>query len=416
MPEHRLGTNKQYSLKDAGLAAFSVFFTQSPSFLAHQRAMQKAKGRSNAQSLFDMREIPCDNQIRTLLDPIHPNCLIAVYAEVEQGLEEAGELAKFRSFHNTLLIAMDGTWYFSSKKIHCDNCNHKENPDGTTTYFHSAITPVMVKAGDSHVIPLAPEFIWPQDGHEKQDSEQEAAKRWINAHVDRLAAWKVTLLGDDLLCKQPFCSLLQDYRLNFILVCKPDSHPELYRWIDYLEAQGELGQLSLRCWNGRFIEIHHYRHANHVPLRGGKDALMVNWCELTITREDTNQILYRNSFATNFTITEMTVKDIVRDGRARWKIENENNNVLKTKGYHLEHNFGHGSQFLSAVLVSLNLLAFLFHTTFDLVDTKYQQLRSALATRKTFFDDIRALTRYILFESWDHLLDFMFTQLELIPP
>ena len=45
--------------------------------------------------------------------------------------------------------------------------------------------------------------------------------------------------------------------------------------------------------------------------------------------------------------------------RGRWKIENENNNVLKTKGSHLEHNFGHGKQYLSAFMLSLNLLAFL---------------------------------------------------------
>ena len=55
-----------------------------------------------------------------------------------------------------------------------------------------------------------------------------------------------------------------------------------------------------------------------------------------------------------------TVLRIVPAGRTRWKIENENNNTLKTKGYHLEHNFGHGQQHLSNVLVSLNLLAFLF--------------------------------------------------------
>ena len=35
-----------------------------------------------------------------------------------------------------------------------------------------------------------------------------------------------------------------------------------------------------------------------------------------------------------------------------------------------------------------------------------------LVTRKTFFDDIRALTRYMFFESWEHLLDFMLTHLE----
>ncbi len=102
--------------------------------------------------------------------------------------------------------------------------------------------------------------------------------------------------------------------------------------------------------------------------------------------------------------------------RARWKIENENNNVLKTKGYHLEHNFGHGRQHLAAVLVTLNLLAFLFHTVFALLDAKYQMVRTALGTRQTFFNDIRTLTRYFVFDSWDHLLTFMIQQLELEPP
>ena len=37
LPEHRSGQNIQYTLTEAGLSAFSVFYMQSPSFLAHQR-------------------------------------------------------------------------------------------------------------------------------------------------------------------------------------------------------------------------------------------------------------------------------------------------------------------------------------------------------------------------------------------
>ncbi|MBI4641053.1 MAG: ISNCY family transposase, partial [Candidatus Tectomicrobia bacterium] len=48
LPDSRLGKNTQYTIKDAALGAFAVFFTQSPSFLAYQRAMKQAKGRSNA--------------------------------------------------------------------------------------------------------------------------------------------------------------------------------------------------------------------------------------------------------------------------------------------------------------------------------------------------------------------------------
>ncbi len=100
----------------------------------------------------------------------------------------------------------------------------------------------------------------------------------------------------------------------------------------------------------------------------------------------------------------------------RWKVENENNNTLKTKGYNLEHNFGHGQQHLAALLASLNILSLLFHTLLALLDEQYQVLRAALATRKTFFDDLRALTRYMYFDSWDYLLSFMIEGLELKPP
>ena len=103
-------------------------------------------------------------------------------------------------------------------------------------------------------------------------------------------------------------------------------------------------------------------------------------------------------------------------GRTRWKVENEGNNTLKTKGYHFEHNFGHGQQHLAAFLLTLILLAFLCHTLLDLLNTKYQLLRQALAARRTFFDDLRALTRYWVFDSWEQLFEFMIRGLELAPP
>ena len=49
----------------------------------------------------------------------------------------------------------------------------------------------------------------------------------------------------------------------------------------------------------------------------------------------------------------------MRAGRARWRIENETFNTLKNQGYHFEHNFGHGYQHLTTVLMHLMMLAFL---------------------------------------------------------
>ncbi|MCZ6874014.1 MAG: ISNCY family transposase, partial [bacterium] len=52
LPDHRQPRpNTRYSIKDAALGAFSVFHMQSPSFLDHQKHLQRTKGRNNARTL-----------------------------------------------------------------------------------------------------------------------------------------------------------------------------------------------------------------------------------------------------------------------------------------------------------------------------------------------------------------------------
>jgi hypothetical protein len=150
-----------------------------------------------------------------------------------------------------------------------------------------------------------------------------------------------------------------------------------------------------------------------VCLRDGDEALSINWFEITVVNAKTGAQLYHNSFITPHRLHATNVAEVAQAGRGRWKSENENNNVLKTKGYHLEHNFGHGQHYLSAFLLSLNLLAFLFHTVLEWSDDRYALLRRVLARRQTFFEDIRALTRYMVFDSWDHLMNFMIQGLDL---
>lgn len=407
LPDKRTGKNTRYGMEDAALSAFGVFFTQSPSFLAYQRTMAQSRGQSNAQSLFGVHKIPSDNHIRDLLDRVKPECVFPMFNRILQALEPAGQLAQFRSFRNTLLMALDGTEYFSSSQIHCPQCSTRTLKGGETQYFHSVVTPVIVCPGLAHVLPLMPEFVAPQDGHNKQDCENAAAKRWLLRHGAEYSRLQVTVLGDDLYCHQPLCELLLAERFNFILVCRPSSHPTLYEHLEGIT----LPTVVQKRWRGKVEETYTYRYLNSLPLKNSDEALLVNWCELTVTRPG-GKVTYHNSFATNYWITDENVAEIVRAGRTRWKVENENNNTLKTKGYHLEHNFGHGSEHLASFLATLNILSLLFHTLLELLDQKYALLRSRLPTRQTFFDDLRALTRYLYFESWEHLLTFMLKGLE----
>lgn len=196
------------------------------------------------------------------------------------------------------------------------------------------------------------------------------------------------------------CETITAAGLNFILVCKPDSHETLYEWL-----KGITEEIIVQSQNGKHHEVWTYRYCNEVPLRDG-DGLLVNWCELTILQEEGKR-LYKNAFVTNHPLTPDSIGPIVAAGRARWKIENENNNTLKTKGYHLEHNYGHGKKHLASLLATLNILAFLFHTMLEFMNKTYQLLRVTLGRRDTLFNSIRTLLTFVCFKSFDSMMVFM---------
>jgi len=108
--------------------------------------------------------------------------------------------------------------------------------NGKTLYRHIAVTPVIVAPGKPDVIPLPPEFVEPQDGHEKQDCELAAGKRWLVTWGSHYSPWNITILGDDLYCHQPLlrlrsaqvCEDAIGAGYHVLLVCKPDSHAVLY--------------------------------------------------------------------------------------------------------------------------------------------------------------------------------------------
>lgn len=414
LPDVRRGDNGHYTVADAALGAFSVFFMQSPSFLAYQRDMQRRKGCNNTHSLFGVAEIPSDPQIRNLLDPVAPQDLREPFWAILTRLMEDPAVAAAFDWHGHWLVSLDGTGYFHSLLVHCPQCTVTQH-DGTAHYGHQVLLPVLVKPGQKAVLALDPEFILPQDGAAKQDCERRAAQRWIERAAPRLAGRQVIVLGDDLYCHQPWCELLLAHQMDFILTCKPDSHPTLYEEVALLERLGAVTSLEERVWVGPGHERWQYRFASHVPLREPPHALYVDWCELRVIDEATGKERYHNAFATSCALTAQTVQRVTVAGRARWKVENEGHNVLKHQGYHLEHNYGHGQQHLSTVLLTLILLAFLFHTALQFADQAYVRVRAELGTRRTFFDDLRALTRYHYFDDWDRLMAFMMEGLELAP-
>lgn len=103
----------------------------------------------------------------------------------------------------------------------------------------------------------------PQDGHDKQDCENAAAKRWLLQYGERYSALNVTVLGDDLYCHQPLCQQLLAQQFNFILVCRPESHTTLYEHLEDID----LPTVTTKRWTGKVVRVAYRRHGNrYLPL------------------------------------------------------------------------------------------------------------------------------------------------------
>ena len=129
----------------------------------------------------------------------------------------------------------------------------------------------------------------------------------------------------------------------------------------------------------------------------------VNWLSIGIA-DPKGKVTDRNSFVTDLPVDRSTIVELAACGRARWKVENESFNTLKTKGYNLEHNFGHGKENLAAVLVTLNLIAFAYHTLAELTEDLWARAREKAGTRITFFNHLRSIAFFLVFASWRDLL------------
>jgi len=176
VPDQR-AENAKISLPDAMMSGYAMFSLKDPSLLAFE---ERRTTDSNLQSIYGIERVPCDTQMRIILDDVEPVSIRPVFKDVFYQLQRTKELDKFRFLGGSYLVALDGTGYFSSQEIHCPSCLQKVNKKtGEVTYYHQLLGAVIVHPNRREVIPLAPEPIIKQDGETKNDCERNAAKRFL---------------------------------------------------------------------------------------------------------------------------------------------------------------------------------------------------------------------------------------------
>ena len=106
-------------------------------------------------------------------------------------------------------------------------------------------------------------------------------------------------------------------------------------------------------------------------------------------------------------ITDQNVYELMRGGRARWKVENETFNTLKNQDYQFEHNFGHGEKNLHTVFAYLMMLAFLIDQLLEATCGLFQVAMQNLNSRRAFWERMRSFFHICQIDAWKTLWSIM---------
>lgn len=396
IPEHR---RKQptYPLADALMSAVAMFSLKDEHLLAFDDLRSDPVRQANLRQLYGIAQAPCDTQMRTILDQVDPHALRPAFVGLHQELQKQGVLESYRCL-GKYLVSLDGTGLYSSASISCPDCCSKHHRNGDTTYYHQLLGAVIVHPDQRTVLPLFPEAITRRDGSTKNDCEHNASQRLVPDLRKAFPRLEMIALQDALACNGPHIKHLKNNGFSFIITAKPRTDSVLLKTVLAGLEDGSTLEFEQTGEDGI---VRGYRFRNDVPLNTEHRDLLVNFMDYWETRPNGKTFIY--ACVTDLPLTADNVAEIVRAGRARWKVENETFNTLKNQGYNLEHNYGHGKKHLSTVFATLMMLTFLIDQVQETCCRYFQEARLEYTAKSRLWERIRAYFALCELASWEAL-------------
>lgn len=387
---------------DALMSAFAMFSLKDPSLLA----FDKRRLDDNLHSLYKINRVPSDTQMRQILDPLGPEELRPAFRDVFAAVQRGKALESYRYLEEGYLLALDGTGYFSSQKVHCSHCMEKQHADGTITYYHQMLGAALLHPDKAEVLALMPEPIIKQDGATKNDCERNAARRFLTKFRQDHPHLPIVVVEDALSSNAPHVRDLLGHDMHFILGVKEGDHAYLFEEVRRREEQ-DLNVEWLTIATSDKDRRHVFTIVRDVPLNEANQDVRVTFVRYT-EYDDAAGTDRMFTWITDIHVTRGNVWKVMRAGRGRWKIENETFNTLKNQGYHYEHNYGHGEQHLSVVFALLMMLAFLVDQVLQLCDPLFQGALTKLGSKRQLWERQRSLFREYLLQSWHELYEAIY--------
>ena len=181
LSEQRRAEKIEHSVHDVFMSGFAMMFFQDPSILQFQKNLEDAVHSNNLKTLFQVRSIPKDSQIKDVIDTVDSSELEPLFEDFFRAVQRGKHLEQYRFLGDYYLISMDGTGYFSSEKISCPGCLRKEDKKGKVRYEHQIVQAALMHPAKRQVMPLAPDNILFNTSRIKSDKAPK--KRRIREYI-----------------------------------------------------------------------------------------------------------------------------------------------------------------------------------------------------------------------------------------
>ena len=401
IPDPRVrNTHVKIPLADAVMSALAIFSLKFPSLLQFDkhRASEPAL-RHNLNTLYGVEHAPCDTQLREILDLLDPTHLRPAFRQLHSHLQRGNVLQSFRYLDGYYLLTIDGTGHYASSKVSCPHCCVKHAGTDKEQYYHQLLGAVMVHPDQSTVLPVDVEPITRIDGSNKNDCERHAAKRLLQSIAEQYPQRRFIVIEDALAANAPHIRELQHHGMRFIIGAKPAGNKALFNAVQQRLSANACTEWEIDNEDGTSCG---YRYVNQVPLNDSHPDLLVNYLEYWEINARGKERIW--SWVTDIEITPENAEQLMKAGRARWKIENETFNTLKNQGYHFEHNYGHGKHYLCSTFAFIMMLAFLIDQIQELSCRLFQRARTRLHSRRALWERLRQMFCLFEIENWQALL------------
>lgn len=387
---------QRFSLTDVLMSGLAVFSLKFPSLLKFDEKRKEARIRANLQSLFGVKQAPCDTQLRVVCDQVNPAEIRAPFIHINQRLYDHRLLENFR-YLDGFLVSIDGTGQFASSSISCPQCCQRHHRNGQIGYYHQLLAAVIVHPDQKQVLPLFPEAITHQDGESKNDCELNASKRLVKQLREAFPNWPIRVVEDSLFANGPHINLLKELKIGYIISVKPEGQESLFEEVKDRFFKNEYEEFEVL---GDDKVVRGYRWINDILLNKSHPDLRVNFLDYWEIRDGKE---FNFSWVTDIKLTKNNVELVMKGGRSRWHIENQTFNTLKNQDYEFEHNFGHGEKYLATVFAMLMMLAFLIDQVQEYGCAFFQAARQRFHSRTSLWMKIKGLFTEFFIENWEAL-------------